>query len=76
MVWKITSEQAAKIAELARSTCCNYDEGRCLRLDDTCVQLLGQYGISCKYFRDAVLPNDRALYRAIKESNGQKEECM
>lgn len=70
MVLKTTDAQAERAAELARTACCNYDLGCCLRLgNDTCVQLLSRYGINCKYFRDAVLPGDRKLYRAILKHN-------
>lgn len=64
MVLKITEAQAEQVAELARSTCCNYDLGCC-----TCVQLLSRYGIYCKYFLNAVLPGDRKLHRAIINQN-------
>lgn len=70
MVLKINEAQAEQVAELARSTCCNYDLGCCLRLgNDTCVQLLSRYGIYCKYFLNAVLPGDRKLYRTIINQN-------
>lgn len=49
-------------------SCCNYDGGNCLALDDgegcVCVQSIS-YSLLCKRFRDAVLPKDRELEAAL-----------
>ena len=73
MVLKINEKQAAKVHRLARDECANCDNGNCLLLDDgdecRCVQLLSISSISCRYFRDAVLPLDRKLHAQITEQN-------
>ena len=47
-----------------RRTCCNYDNGNCILLDDgdecVCPQLIS-YSLLCKWFRVAVLPADRPV---------------
>ena len=49
-------------------SCCNYDGGNCLALDDgegcICVQSIS-YSLLCKWFRAAVLPMDRELEAAL-----------
>ena len=51
-------------------SCCNYDCGNCLLLDDgeecVCVQSI-TYSLICKWFRAAVLPLDAALYAALRK---------
>lgn len=44
--------------------CCNYDSGTCLVLDCDCPQMITQ-SISCRWFRDAVLPDNKELYNLI-----------
>lgn len=73
MTWRITEAQVGRVQELARSSCCNCVDGKCLLLDDsepqTCVQLICTRAICCRYFQSAVLPADRALYRKITDQN-------
>ena len=49
-------------------SCCNYDGGCCLLLDDgeecTCAQSI-TYSLICKWFRAAVLPLDAGLCAAL-----------
>ena len=49
-------------------SCCNYDCGNCLLLDDgeecVCVQSI-TYSLICKWFRVAVLPLDAGLCAAL-----------
>ena len=65
---RLTPQQSRKVNALVKKSCCNYDNGNCLLLDDgeTCVcpQLIS-YSLLCKYFRRAVLPTDKALYADI-----------
>ena len=69
MVLKLTAKQSAKVRKLARRECCNCVDGNCLLLDYgeecKCVQLISRYGIYCNYFRKAVLPADKKLYKEI-----------
>ena len=60
-------QQFRKMRRMVHS-CCNYDGGNCLALDDgeecVCVQSIS-YSLLCKWFRDAVLPKDRELEAAL-----------
>ena len=48
--------------------CCNYDGGNCIALDDgeecVCVQSIS-YSLLCRWFRVAVLPQDKELETAL-----------
>ena len=76
MTMRLTKAQAGRVHALARSSCCNFADGNCLLLDDgapqTCVQLLCECTVCCRYFRDAVLPGDPDLYRSIRRHNREK----
>lgn len=75
MALRTTEAQAEQVAELARTSCCNFDCGCCMLLgNDTCVQLLSRNGIYCKYFLDAVLPIDRELFRSVLKHNQKLKE--
>jgi len=56
-------------------SCCNYDCGNCLLLDDgeecVCPQSI-TYSLICKWFRAAVLPLDGVLYAALFPQGGMK----
>ena len=71
MILKLTAKQSAKLRKLARRECCNCVDGNCLLLDDgeecKCVQLISRYGIYCNYFRKAVLPAEKELYKELYE---------
>ena len=60
----MTEDQLSRVRKLIRKMCCNYDEGNCLLFDwpecSICPQWI-TYSLLCKWFRDAVLPNDRRL---------------
>lgn len=60
-------QQFRKMRRMVHS-CCNYDGGNCLALDDgegcICVQSIS-YSLLCKWFRAAVLPMDRELEAAL-----------
>lgn len=74
---KITPKQAERVNRLVSELCANCDpDGNCVLLDDgeahRCVQLISVYGIYCNYFKNAVLPADKALYEEIQKQNNQK----
>ena len=61
-------------------SCCNYDGGFCLLLDDgeecICPQSI-TYSLICKWFRSAVLPLDGVLYAALFPQGGKVcAECQ
>ena len=74
---QMTPKQRRKANALIRKSCCNYDGGNCLLLDDgeehSCVQCISRYGIYCNYFKNAVLPADNALHAEIMRPAGRKQ---
>ena len=76
----MTPKQRKRANALIRKTCCNYDNGNCIALDDgeecVCVQSIS-YSVCCKWFRKAVLPVDKPLYAEVMEPQGMKRcaEC-
>ena len=74
---KITPRQAERVNRLVSELCANCDQdGNCVLLDDgeahRCVQLISVYGIYCNYFKNAVLPADKALYEEIQKQNDKQ----
>lgn len=61
---RITPTQRKRANALIRKTCCNYENGNCLLLDDgeefVCPQTIS-YSVCCKWFRWAVLPLNGTL---------------
>lgn len=53
--------------------CCNYDKGFCYALDDECAQELTK-SLCCKWFRNYVLPENKALYNEICNT-GDVSKC-
>ncbi|MDO5546835.1 MAG: cysteine-rich VLP protein [Eubacteriales bacterium] len=74
---RMNDEQLKQVRKLIKQRCCNYDQGSCLVLDwsfcNICPQWIS-YSLNCKWFRNAVLPNDPALEAAILQ-NHQKRVC-
>jgi hypothetical protein len=64
----MTPAQRKQANALICKACCNYDNGNCLLLDDgeevICPQSIS-YSVCCKWFRRAVLPQDKPLEAAI-----------
>ena len=64
----MTPGQRRRANALIRATCCNYDNGNCIALDDgeecVCVQSIS-YSLLCRWFLNAVLPADKALHAEI-----------
>ena len=77
---QMTPKQRREANALIRKSCCNYDGGNCIALDDgepcVCVQSLS-YSLCCTWFRDWVLPGAPALYAEIFKPRGLKRcaEC-
>lgn len=70
MALRITPAQAHRVRALIHRKCCNCDDDHCLLLGETCVQLISQESIYCKYFLNAVLPGDKKLHQEIIKQNG------
>lgn len=72
---RMTPGQRKRANTLIRATCCNYDNGNCILLDDgkecVCVQSIS-YSVCCTWFRRAVLPQDKALEAEIFHDKGVK----
>ena len=79
-VKRLTPPQSRKVNALVRRTCCNYDNGNCILLDDgeecVCPQLIS-YSLLCKWFQIAVLPLDKLLYAELFKTKDKKRcsEC-
>lgn len=77
---QMTPKQRRKANALIRKSCCNYDGGNCIALDDgelcVCVQSIS-YSLCCIWFRDWVLPGAPALQTEITKPKGVKlcAEC-
>ena len=67
MIPRLTYPQYRTVQRLVHS-CCNYQDGNCLLLDDgeecVCPQSIS-YSLICRWFRAAVLPTDRELCAAL-----------
>ena len=70
--------QYRRVRRLVHS-CCNYDSGNCLALDDgeecVCVQSIS-YSLLCRWFRAAVLPQDKELEAALFYRADRKRCCV
>lgn len=75
---RMNQEQFRKAKNLIKRMCANYDNGHCLLLDDgeecVCVQSIS-YSLLCRYFRTAVLPNDRDLHDEILGISVRRRIC-
>ena len=56
----MTESQLRQAKIFIRRLCANYDNGRCLLLDNLCPQCVS-YTLLCKYFKEAVLPDRECL---------------
>ena len=79
MMPHMTYPQYRAVRRLAHS-CCNYDQGNCLLLDDgeecVCPQSIS-YSLICRWFRAAVLPLDGELCATLLPQRDMKicAEC-
>ena len=75
---QMNDEQRKQARKLIRSRCCNYDNGSCLVLDwsfcNVCPQWIS-YSLNCKWFRNAVLPNDPALEASLLNGIRPTRRC-
>ena len=67
MARELTREEKAAIRKLVTRLCANYDRDvGCLPLDCPCYMLEKCWtGALCRYFREAVLPNDPVLETSL-----------
>ena len=74
---ELTRAERSAIRQLVVSLCANYDsEYGCLPLESRCY-MFGKWwtGGYCKYFRDAVLPNNPALMAALTDGTVDTRPC-
>ena len=77
MIPRMNYQQYRAARRLIHS-CCNYDCGNCLLLDngEECVCPQGiTYSLICKWFRAAVLPLDTGLYAALLH-RAEMKKCV
>lgn len=67
----LDNQTLKKVKGLCRSHCSNFIDGNCILTDTTC-DYYTKYGkaVSCDWFEECVLPNDKALEQAYKEQHG------
>ena len=75
---RMNEEQLREARKLIKQRCCNYDQGSCLVLDwpfcNICAQWI-TYSVLCKWFRDAVLPNNRELEQSLYPAKAHCWRC-
>lgn len=75
---RMNDNQLKEARKLIKQRCCNYDQGSCLVLDwpfcNVCAQY-NSYSMLCKWFRDAVLPNNKELEYEIYHSASTVHRC-
>ena len=75
---RMTPAQRRRANALIRKTCCNYENGNCLLLDDgeecVCPQSIS-YSLICRWFRAAVLPLDESLCAALLHRR-ERKKCV
>ncbi len=71
MIRELSRSERAAIRKLVTSLCANYDSRYgCLPMNAECYMLTKCYtGALCRYFRDAVLPNDPGLQTALTDES-------
>ena len=68
----MSAKQRRNACSLIKNECPNYMQGQCLPLDTACPQC-HSYSLICKWFRDAVLPQNEALHAEIMGGEGVKK---
>lgn len=74
------NEDQLKVArKLIKQYCCNYQQGSCIVLDwsfcNICPQWIS-YSLLCKWFRNAVMPNDRDFCWEVLNPQAAKRHCQ
>ena len=57
---RMTLGQKNKASAMIKKLCCNYASGECIILNCDCAQI-NSCSVICKWFRQAILPQDEAL---------------
>ena len=64
---RMRPEQRKQAKALIRESCCNYEDGNCILLDNLCAQMISS-SLCCRWFRRAVLPQDALLENSLTGS--------
>ena len=74
---ELTRPEKAAIRKLVTSLCANYDSRYgCLPMNDECYMLTKCWtGALCRYFREAVLPNNTVLEAALSSKAHKTALC-
>lgn len=75
---RMNEKQLKEARKLIKKRCCNYDQGSCIALDWSFCNICPQYNsyaVLCKWFRDAVLPNNKELEREIYANQPSTHRC-
>ncbi len=69
----MTPAQHKRANALIHKLCCNCVDGQCIMLDCECPQRIS-YSVCCKWFRNAILPQDKSLFAEVIEPD-KKKKC-
>ena len=61
---RMTPGQKNKASAMIKKLCCNYANGECIILNCDCTQI-NSCSVICKWFRQAILPQDETLLAEI-----------
>ncbi|WP_144549658.1 cysteine-rich VLP protein [Bacillus sp. X1(2014)] len=67
----LENQTLKRVKGLCKSTCANFIDGNCIQTNTTC-DYYTKYGkdISCDWFEECVLPNDKAIQKEYVEQHG------
>ncbi len=71
---RMSPSQRKRANALIHKLCCNYIDGHCILLDCECPQSIS-YSVCCKWFRNAILSQDKSLFAEVIEPE-QKKRCV
>ncbi len=76
---RMDDDQLREARKLIQKRCCNYDDGSCLIFDWSFCNICPQWisnSVICKWFRNAVLPNDKLLCAQILCTHDRIKQCL
>lgn len=75
---RMSEDQLKSARKLIKQHCCNFQQGSCIALDWSFCNICPQwnsYSLLCKWFRNAVMLNDKNFCHEVLYPNAQKRHC-
>ena len=75
---RMSEDQLKSARKLIKQHCCNFQLGSCIALDWSFCNICPQwnsYSLLCKWFRNAVMLNDKNFCHEVLYPNAQKRHC-